>query len=138
MRRMEARSIEPIAANSPQAPLRQAQDPFRASVRHPGGPPARGTADRWDRHDRGGQRPAETLSIAEHNSRFAVAPEQEGSAFVPDPGEMWREMLCVVEPRIVAADNTVAWNSKRLQLPKSRQRPHFVRALAGASFFAEA
>ena len=66
--------------------------------------------------------------IAEHNVRFAVDPEQEGSAFVPDANEMWREILCVVEERVVAADNTVAWNGKRLQLPESRLRPHFVKA----------
>jgi hypothetical protein len=41
---------------------------------------------------------------------------------------MWREILCIVEERIVAADNTVAWNGKRLQLPESRLRPHFVKA----------
>jgi transposase len=65
--------------------------------------------------------------IAEHNARFAVDPEQDGSAFVPDAKEMWREILCV-EERTVAADNTVAWNGKRLQLPESRLRPHFVKA----------
>ncbi|HXZ14580.1 MAG TPA: hypothetical protein VEH77_01145 [Roseiarcus sp.] len=41
---------------------------------------------------------------------------------------MWREILCVVEERTVASDNTVAWNGKRLQLPESRLRPHFVKA----------
>jgi transposase len=66
--------------------------------------------------------------IAEHNARFAVDPEQEGSAFVPDEKEMWREILCVIEERTVSNDNTVAWNGKRLQLPESRLRPHFVRS----------
>jgi hypothetical protein len=66
--------------------------------------------------------------IAEHNARFAVDPGQEGSAFVCEVKEMWREILCVVEERTVAADNTVAWNGKRLQLPESRLRPHFVKA----------
>ena len=66
--------------------------------------------------------------IAEHNARFAIEPEQEGSAFVPDEKEMWREILCGVEERTVSNDNTVAWNGKRLQLPESRLRPHFVRA----------
>ena len=41
---------------------------------------------------------------------------------------MWREILCVVEERTVSNDNTVAWNGKRLQLPESRLRPHFVKA----------
>ncbi len=66
--------------------------------------------------------------IAEHNARFAVEPEQEGSTFVPDAHEMWREILCVVEERTVDRDNTVAWNGRRLQLPESRLRPHFVKA----------
>ena len=66
--------------------------------------------------------------VAEHNARFAVDPEQEGSAFVPDAHEMWREILCVVGERTVDRDNTVAWNGKRLQLPESRLRPHFVKA----------
>jgi hypothetical protein len=66
--------------------------------------------------------------MAEHNARFAVDPEQEGSAFVPDAKEMWREILCVVEERTVGADNTVAWKAKRLQLPESRLRPHFAKA----------
>ena len=57
-----------------------------------------------------------------------MAPEQEGSAFIPDANQMWREILCVVEERVVAADNTMAWNGKRLQLPESRLRPHFVKA----------
>ena len=33
-----------------------------------------------------------------------MAPEQEGSAFVADANEAWREILCVVEERTVAAD----------------------------------
>jgi len=66
--------------------------------------------------------------IADHNTRFAVDPEQEGSAFVSDAKEMWREILCLVDERTVGSDNTVAWNGKRLQLPESRLRPHFVKA----------
>jgi len=66
--------------------------------------------------------------IADHNTRFAVDPEQEGSAFVSDAKEMWREILCLVDERTVGSDNTVAWNGKRLQLLESRLRPHFVKA----------
>jgi len=33
--------------------------------------------------------------IAEHNARFAVAAEQEGSAFVVDPTTAWRDILCI-------------------------------------------
>lgn len=65
---------------------------------------------------------------AEHNGQFAIAPEEEGTAFVPDRAGAWRDILCVVEERVVGNDNTVAWHRLRLQLPESRLRPHFVRA----------
>ena len=66
--------------------------------------------------------------IAEHNARFSVAAEQEGSAFVADRAGAWREILCTQDERVVGNDNTVAWRRLRLQLPPSRLRPHFVRA----------
>ncbi len=66
--------------------------------------------------------------MAEHNRRFAIEPLEEGSAFVTDSAEVWREVLCIVEERVVSKDNTVAWNGKRLQIPPSRLRPHFVKA----------
>lgn len=62
---------------------------------------------------------------AEHNRQFAIEP---GSAFVADSAEVWREVLCIVDERVVGKDNTVAWNGKRLQIPASRLRPHFVKA----------
>ena len=67
--------------------------------------------------------------IAEHNTAFAVHAEQDGTAFVADRHEAWRETLCVIEERTVANDNTIAWNGRRLQLPESRLRPHFVKAV---------
>jgi transposase len=66
--------------------------------------------------------------IAEHNKAFAIAPEQAGTAFVADRAEAWREILCVIEERTVSNDNTIAWAGRRLQLPESRLRPHFVKA----------
>jgi transposase len=66
--------------------------------------------------------------IDQHNAAFAVEPEQEGSAFVPDRAQLWREILCVHEDRAVGNDNTVKWRTLRLQLPSSRLRPHFVKA----------
>ena len=66
---------------------------------------------------------------AEHNAAFAVKAEQEGTAFVADTHQAWREALCVIEERTVANDNTIAWNGRRLQLPESRLRPHFVKAV---------
>jgi hypothetical protein len=47
---------------------------------------------------------------------------------VPDRAEAWREILCVIEERTVGNDNTIVWAGRRLQLPESRLRPHFVKA----------
>jgi hypothetical protein len=66
--------------------------------------------------------------IAEHNARFAVAAEQDGSAFVPDRLGAARDILCTQEERQVGNDNTVAWRTLRLQIPPSPLRPHFARA----------
>ena len=66
--------------------------------------------------------------LPEHNARFAVAPEQDGSAFVACAPEQWRELLCRHEIRQVGNDNTVKWRGHQLQIPASRLRPHFVRA----------
>jgi transposase len=70
-----------------------------------------------------------TRYMAEHNALFAIQPGQEGTAFVADRHEAWREALCVIEERTVGNDNTIAWNGRRLQLPESRLRPHFVKAV---------
>src|SRR5437588_4939960 len=67
--------------------------------------------------------------ICERNKAFAITAEQQGTAFVADRHEAWREALCVIEERTVANDNTIAWAGGRLQLPQSRLRPHFVKAV---------
>jgi transposase len=67
--------------------------------------------------------------VDEYNSAFAVPPEQPGSGFVADPAGLWREILCVQEERTVGNDNTVKWRGLLLQLPPSRLRAHFVRAV---------
>jgi len=63
-----------------------------------------------------------------HNARFAVTPEQPGSAFVACRPEQWREVLCRHETRHVGNDNTVRWRGHCLQIPSSPLRPHFVKA----------
>ena len=65
--------------------------------------------------------------IPAHNAAFAVAPEQEGSAFVADSAGAWREILCIQEERQVGNDNTIKYNNIVLQIPPSRLRPHFVK-----------
>jgi transposase len=66
--------------------------------------------------------------IGEHNARFAVKPEQEGTMFVADRDGSYREVLCVQEERQVGNDNTVSWRGRRLQIPESPLRRHFVKA----------
>jgi transposase len=67
--------------------------------------------------------------IAQYNGQFAIRAEQEGSAFVLDATGAWHEILCIQEDRTVGNDNTVKWEGLTLQLPPSRLRPHFVKAM---------
>jgi transposase len=66
--------------------------------------------------------------IPAHNARFAVKAEQEGSAFVAVPALDLTEVLCVQEERVVGNDNCVSFLNRRLQIPESPLRAHFVRA----------
>ena len=70
---------------------------------------------------------AETF-IADYNERFAVAPEEPGSAFVAVEVAQWQDVLCVQEECTVAADNTVRFQGLSLQSPPSPFRPHYVKA----------
>jgi transposase len=63
-----------------------------------------------------------------HNARFAKPPALPESAFVAADAALLREILCVQEERIVARDNTVAYARRRLQLPESPLRAHYVKA----------
>jgi transposase len=115
--------IEHIASYSPQArgrserAFRTLQDRLPKELRLAGIGDV-DAANRWLRQH----------YIDEYNKAFAIAPEQAGSAFVPDRAESRREILCVIEERTVGNDNTIAWANRRLQLPQSRLRPHFVKA----------
>jgi transposase len=66
--------------------------------------------------------------LPEHNARFAHPPEIAESAFVAADPALLAEILCVEEERVVARDNTVAYDGRRLQLPESRIRAHYVKA----------
>ena len=67
-----------------------------------------------------------TVSIPQHNARFAVAPAEEGTAFVPFVGAL-DDILCVQEERVVGNDNTVRYAGCVLQIPEQRHRRHFVK-----------
>ena len=65
--------------------------------------------------------------LADHNRRFAIAPEAPGSAFVSFAGNL-DDILCVHNERTVAGDNTVRYNGRALQIPEDRHRHHYVKA----------
>jgi len=66
--------------------------------------------------------------IPSHNARFAAKAEQEGSAFVAAAGLELSEVLCAQEERTVGNDNCVSFGGRKLQIPESPLRPHFVKA----------
>ncbi len=63
-----------------------------------------------------------------HNARFAQAPALPESAFVIADPALLAEILCIEVERVVARDNTIAYAGRRLQLPPSRLRAHYVKA----------
>ena len=62
-----------------------------------------------------------------HNVRFAIVPDEGGTAFVPFAGHL-RYILCVHEDRVVGNDNTVRYRNRVLQIPQDRHRHHYVKA----------
>ena len=71
------------------------------------------------------------------NRRFMVAPTARASAFVKARPEQWREAMCVQEDRVVDNDNTVAYRTMKLQIPKTAGRPHFVKAKVRVHHYAD-
>jgi transposase len=72
-----------------------------------------------------------------HNQRFAVAPAEPGSAFVPWTRSDLAEILCHQEDRVVGNDNTVVFEKLRLQIEPSPLRPHFVKATVQVRRYAD-
>ena len=65
--------------------------------------------------------------LPQHNARFKVTPEAEGSAFVPFAGAL-DDILCVHADRVVGNDNTVRYRGLNMQIPPDRHRHHYVKA----------
>ena len=65
--------------------------------------------------------------LPQHNARFALPAEVEGSAFVSFAGAL-DDILCIQEERTVSNDNTVRYKRRVLQLPADRHRRHYVKA----------
>jgi Winged helix-turn helix len=76
------------------------------------------TANRWLRE----------VYLPAHNARFAKSAALAEKAFVAADPALLRETLCVEEERVVARDNTVAYQGLKLQVPESRMRAHYVKA----------
>jgi hypothetical protein len=57
-----------------------------------------------------------------------VKAKQQGSAFVAAPALDLAEILCMQEERVVSNDNCVSFLNRKLQIPQSPLRAHFVRA----------
>lgn len=116
--------IEHIAAYSPEARgrsermFRTLQDRLPKELTLAGMVDDMAAANRWIRE----------VYLPRHNKRFGSVPLEAGSAFVPVAEAQWRDVLCVQEERVVASDNTVSWEGRRLQIPPHPARAHFVRA----------
>ena len=69
----------------------------------------------------------EEVYVPAHNALFAVAPEENASAFVPFAGNL-EDILCIQADRVVNNDNTVRYENRSLQIPADRHRRHYVKA----------
>jgi len=65
--------------------------------------------------------------VPTYNRRFAVSADEPGTAFVPWIGTGLADLLCVQEDRVVANDNTVRYQGKRVQIPQDAHRFHYVK-----------
>jgi transposase len=66
--------------------------------------------------------------VPDYNARFAVAPAEKGSAFIPYAGRPLEDILCIQEDRQVGRDNCVRWKGLSLQIPAQPHRHHYVKA----------
>jgi len=65
--------------------------------------------------------------VPDFNRRFAVEPADPGNAFIPLVGVDLELLLSVQHERVVQNDSTVRFHGLTVQLPKTRQRAHYVR-----------
>lgn len=69
----------------------------------------------------------EEVYMPQHNAEFAVAPAQEGSAFVPVIGTNLPDILSEHYERTVGNDNCVRFEGLNLQIPDDDNRAHYVK-----------
>jgi len=122
-RALDRLGIEHIPAYSPEARGRSErmfgtlQDRLVKELKHAGIRDI-AAANRWIRD----------VYLPAHNARFAKPAAVDEKAFVAADPDLLIETLCIEEERIVGRDNTVAYQTLRLQLPESRMRAHYVKA----------
>ena len=63
-----------------------------------------------------------------HNAEFALPAPEQGSAFVPYIGTRLADILCAQFERTVGNDNCVSFDGRKLQIPQSSTRAHYVKA----------
>ena len=121
-RALKQLGIEHIAAYSPEARGRSE----RAFDTHQGRLPnelARAGITDMD----AANRYLERVYMPNHNAEFALPAPEEGSAFVPCIGVRLPDILCTQFERIVGNDNCVSFEGRKLQIPASNARPHYVK-----------
>ncbi len=64
--------------------------------------------------------------LPRHNVQFTVLPEDTTPAFTPWIGASLDEICCTQEERTVNKDNTVTYESMKLQIPPHPMRHHFI------------
>ena len=69
----------------------------------------------------------EQVYLARHNTEFAVAPSEPGSAFVAYIGSGLADILCEHYERTVSNDNCVSFETLKLQIPADATRAHYVK-----------
>ena len=65
--------------------------------------------------------------LKRYNARFAVPPEQTGSAYRPAEGMEMEKFFCFKYGRVVGADNVVRFNGQRLQILPALGRLSYAR-----------
>lgn len=69
----------------------------------------------------------EQVYMPNHNAEFALPAAAAGSAFVPYIGTRLPDILCAQFERTVGNDNCVSFEGRKLQIPSSSERAHYVK-----------
>ena len=70
----------------------------------------------------------EQVYMPNHNAEFELPALEGGSAFVPYIGTRLADILCAQFERTVENDNCVSFEGRKLQIPRSSTRAHYVKA----------